>query len=384
MDVDAIVNHASNLLETAHETAIKHSKCAQEGLLKLNGMASGTNLTIPAILGVQSTVISVKDLCCLIVLFTIAWKFLLRPFFRVLYSMYAFFVRPRISLKRIGSWAVVTGATDGIGRGYVEEFARLGLNVVLIGRSEEKLKTVSSEVRAKFPKIDTMELVCDFSVQDRDFYGDMKLKLEKLPNIAVLVNNVGVSYQFPEYFMDISDERVNQLIDINIVAATMMTRIVLPLMVKNAKSKTNTSSYGGAVINIGSASGYQPNALLGQYSASKAYTDFLSRALSEEMSKYPGLKKPIIVQSVMPLYVTSKLSKVRKPTWNTPTPRAFARSAVGTIGYEDRTTGYWAHDFCLAVFELLPAAFVSFILWNMHSSIRRIAHKKMQKLQKSQ
>jgi len=67
------------------------------------------------------------------------WKFLYTT--RIGYAL-----GKTISLKDIGEWAIVTGATDGIGRAYAEELAALGLNVVLISRSLYKLKDVAADI----------------------------------------------------------------------------------------------------------------------------------------------------------------------------------------------------------------------------------------------
>jgi hypothetical protein len=62
------------------------------------------------------------------------------------YFVYRLIVRPQLSLTKYGSWAVVTGSTDGIGKAYAKEFAKKGLNVFLISRSADKLKEVKSEI----------------------------------------------------------------------------------------------------------------------------------------------------------------------------------------------------------------------------------------------
>jgi 17beta-estradiol 17-dehydrogenase / very-long-chain 3-oxoacyl-CoA reductase len=56
-------------------------------------------------------------------------------------------LRPPLNLKRLGEWAVVTGATDGIGRAYALELARQGFNIVLLSRSVEKLEACAAEIR---------------------------------------------------------------------------------------------------------------------------------------------------------------------------------------------------------------------------------------------
>ncbi|KAF3488716.1 hypothetical protein F2Q69_00054163 [Brassica cretica] len=56
-------------------------------------------------------------------------------------------------LKRYGSWAMVTGATDGIGRAFAHELAKHGLNLILVSRNPSKLASVSDDFRQEFPQI---------------------------------------------------------------------------------------------------------------------------------------------------------------------------------------------------------------------------------------
>jgi 17beta-estradiol 17-dehydrogenase / very-long-chain 3-oxoacyl-CoA reductase len=70
----------------------------------------------------------------------------LRYAYILAYFIYRITVRPQLSLTRYGSWAVVTGSTDGIGKAYALQFAKKGLNVFLISRSADKLKEVKSEI----------------------------------------------------------------------------------------------------------------------------------------------------------------------------------------------------------------------------------------------
>merc|ERR1712086_95391 len=113
---------------------------------------------------------------------------------------YKTLLRPGKNLKKAyGEWAVVTGSTDGIGKAMAFEMARKGLNVVLVGRSVEKLAAVKEECSAKYPKVSVKTEVVDFasfSVKDAQRITDMLSGIE----VGVLVNNVGISYAFPQWY----------------------------------------------------------------------------------------------------------------------------------------------------------------------------------------
>ena len=130
----------------------------------------------------------------------------------------------------------------------------------------------------------------------------------------------------------------------------------------------------GAIVNISSAAGQAPSPLLATYSASKVYVQFLSEALALEYGP-----KGISVQCCVPAFVTSKLSKIRKPSITTPTPATFAKSLVAAIGYETVSIPYWAHAIQLYIFGLVPSALSNSFVMNMHKGLRSRALKKKQK-----
>ena len=277
--------------------------------------------------------------------------------------VYCHFLRPGKNLKRLGDWAVVTGATDGIGKAMAFEFASKSLSVVLISRSQDKLVATAEELKAKFPKVEVKVLAIDYGSFDekaRKLVADL---LAQLSSVAVLVNNVGISYEFPVYFHELTADRVDKLMTINVHSTTWMTHLVLPKMVERKK---------GAVVNISSAAGVANSPLLAEYGAAKSYVSMFSRALNFEYAP-----KGVHVQCQVPMFVTTKLAKLRHTSIFVCSEKAYARAAVKAIGYEPLISPYWSHAIQIWISQVLPEWFIGqWVTLPMHQGIRAKGLKK--------
>uniref|UniRef100_A0A8D0HJ14 Uncharacterized protein n=1 Tax=Sphenodon punctatus TaxID=8508 RepID=A0A8D0HJ14_SPHPU len=232
-------------------------------------------------------------------------------------------------VKQYGQWAVVTGSTDGVGKAYAEELARHGVNIILASRNKKKLEAVAKHIAETY-KVETDIIVADFS-KGRGIYSAMKEALRG-KEIGILVNNVGVFYDYPDYFNNVPEDLLWDVFNVNIAAATMMVHIVLPRMVERKK---------GAIVNVSSGSCCQPTPLMTVYSA---YLDHFSRALHYEYAS-----KGIFIQSLIPFYISTNMTKfstkLSKKNWLVPSAEEYAHNAVSTLGLSRRTTGYWGHFF---------------------------------------
>lgn len=234
-----------------------------------------------------------------------------------------------IRLKEMGSWAVVTGATDGIGKAYAKALAKKGLNVVLISRTRSKLEEVAKEIEAE-SKVQTRIVTADFT-SGPEIYEGIRAQTADL-EVGILVNNVGMSYANPEYYLGLPDQEkfISNIVTCNIFSVTRMCGLFLPGMVERRK---------GVVINISSLSAVIPAPLLTVYAASKAFVDKFSDDLATEYAHHG-----ITVQSVLPGPVATNMSKIRRPTWMSCAPKTFVSSALATLGIARHTTGYYPHS----------------------------------------
>ena len=255
--------------------------------------------------------------------------------------------------SRYGSWAVVTGCTDGIGREYARQLARNGLNIVLISRSQEKLKALSDEIISEF-SVRTKVVVMDFT-GGLTIYQGLKEEVREL-EIGILVNNVGM-IQPLSFFQNTEPDMFCKMLNVNCLSVLMMTHTILPGMLSRKK---------GAIVNISSFSGQMPVLFLQVYSATKSFVDFFSSCLRQECAG-----KGVDVQCVMPMYVSTKMSGV-PPSISSPSPEAYVRQALGVLGVHCRTQGYWAHALQAYWIAALPTWLLEWIM--LQSLKSRVVH----------
>lgn len=228
------------------------------------------------------------------------------------------------------SWAIITGSTDGIGLAYAHEFIKKGYNLLLIARNQDKLKAVKEELEQKNSKKREIRLYkADFS--KLNIYDGIEAEVKKLPQVDVLINNVGMSYENPEFFASEHLGQKNEdIINVNALSCMKMCYIVLPIMEQQKR---------GVILNISSFSALDPCPLLSVYAASKSFVDHFTRSIAYEYAK-----KGITIQSVLPGFVVTKMSKIRKAYHMAPTTTDYVRSQLMTVGLDGQTTGFWSHE----------------------------------------
>ncbi|PSN69174.1 NAD(P)-binding protein [Corynespora cassiicola Philippines] len=299
---------------------------------------------------------------------------------RVLLSL---FVLPGQSLTNFGprgSWALITGASDGIGKEFALALAKKGYNLILVSRTESKLTALASDISAKYgPKISTKTLSMDFAQNKDSDYAALKKLVEGL-DISILVNNVGLSHSIPVPFTETSAQEMNDIIVINCMATLRVTQLVTPGMISRKR---------GLILTMASTGGFFPTPLLATYSGSKAFLQQWSTALGSELEPH-GVR----VQCVQSHLVTTAMSKIRRSSALVPNPKQFVNSALSKIGRSGgaqnvafTSAPYWSHGLLLWFISRFlgeRSPMVVKINRGMHEDIRKRALRKAAREAKNQ
>lgn len=168
---------------------------------------------------------------------------------------------------------LITGATSGIGYEFSKVFATNGFDLILTGRNTEILNNLKEELSTEYSN-KVYIYRCDFTniSEVKDLYRFIK---EEDLIVDVLVNNAGAGYN--GYFHDISWEKHEEIINVNIMSLTCLTRLIISDMKEKGVGK---------ILNVASTGAYQPGPLIGVYYATKAYVLSFSQALREEVSDF--------------------------------------------------------------------------------------------------
>jgi short-subunit dehydrogenase len=165
--------------------------------------------------------------------------------------------------------ALVTGASGGIGEDLARLIAASSRDVVLVARSEAKLQTLADEI-TRASGVAATVLAVDLSepaAADRI----ARSLAERQLTIDILVNNAAIG-SFGEFARSSPDEQL-RMVQLNVTALTMLTRLLLPGMLERRR---------GRILNVASTAAFQPGPLMAVYYASKAYVLSFSLALVEE------------------------------------------------------------------------------------------------------
>jgi uncharacterized protein len=168
------------------------------------------------------------------------------------------------------SYALITGASSGIGKCFARALARRGRNLVLTARSESKLTQLAADL-VRDHSITVEIIAADLSVREGAPQLVAILKYRNL-SISLLVNNAAFGARGE--FWRLPLDRQMAMVRLNINALAELTYLLLPAMVEHGE---------GAIINVSSTVSFQPTAYTSTYAATKAFVTSFSMGLAEEV-----------------------------------------------------------------------------------------------------
>jgi hypothetical protein len=181
-----------------------------------------------------------------------------------------------------GQYALITGASDGLGREFAVQLASLGMSLVLVARSEAKLHETVRMLRLA---PDQKAVVVAADLTDPSSFDSIREVLRKNSiRIKLLVNNAGSGGW--GQFETMSPELYGKMIDLNIKAPVLLSKLLFEDL---------SNSVASAVINVSSLAAIQPVPYMSVYAATKSFMTHFSLALWNEWEK-----RGVYVQTLMP------------------------------------------------------------------------------------
>jgi short-subunit dehydrogenase len=192
--------------------------------------------------------------------------------------------------------AFITGASRGIGAVYADRLARRGYDLILVARTEARIKALSARLTSETGRSVT---ALSADLNDKADLAKLETTLRDDQSITMLVNNAGVATV--AQLLDADVEKMDAMIALNITALTRLTYAAAPRFVARG---------AGTIINIASVVGISPETVNGVYGATKAFVIALSHSLQHELAD-----KGIRIQAVLPGATATDLWEIAGLPW---------------------------------------------------------------------
>lgn len=238
-----------------------------------------------------------------------------------------------------GSWALITGASDGLGKAFAQELARHGFNLILVSRTQSKLDRLKGELQALGAQVRTVAV--DLSDTSPHTYESIATAVQEL-DLSVLINCVGTTVH--RRYADVPPRTLRHLLTVNVSTTAIVTHTMLPFLLRHEASTGRRS----ALLNVGSIVGrfYWPGTQL--YGACKAFIDHLTVPLAFE---YRG---QLDVLSYQPTVMSTAMATGTEPAAITISPQQAAQAALSHLGHTVASHGHWRHGLLAAFLVALP------------------------------
>jgi len=242
--------------------------------------------------------------------------------------------------KKYGNWALITGASSGIGEAFSKYLAGLGMDLVLVARNEKKLTNLGKELKNKY-NIQYLSVAIDLTKE-----GFIEKLAESVGSreVGILINNAG--YGSSGNFTEIDTTHEIDMVKLNCLAPTILTHHFSKQMVERKK---------GAIIFLGSVAGLTPIPMMATYSATKAFNEFMGSSLWYELKHHN-----IDVLSLNPGGTKTGFQRIANTTTGpfVKLPEDVVHTAFNTLGKKPSVVDGWPNKVTAVLSKLFPKKLV--------------------------
>ena len=240
--------------------------------------------------------------------------------------IWKYYLRPSldISSKYSGTWAIITGASAGIGFRIAHELAAKGVNIILVARNKERLIAAKTEILSCYPSIEIRIVSLD-----AEKFSDLSPILDTIKDIkkvSFLINNVGVHNTIPTTVEDMKFDEVQRIIHVNCNFQVQLTAAMIPHLKLYSQTKSPTQGQP-TILNISSLTSRIPMPLLSVYAGSKAFEEHWTECLAGEV-EVDGIQ----AMCLRPGLTVSAMSGETVASFFCPTAETMAKACVRMIG----------------------------------------------------
>lgn len=220
--------------------------------------------------------------------------------------------------KKYGPWALIAGATEGIGRAFSLELAKRGLNIAAVARRPALLKSLSDDIQSRYP-VEVRTIQADLS----DHRAVMKIINDTDDiNTGILVYNAAKSC-------------IGEFIDVPVEdhVAEVATNCTGPVLLTHHFGRAMIEMKRGGIILMSSMTAFQGTPLTSVYGATKAFNLILSEGLSRELSIHGiDVLSCCAGPTLTPAYINSKKNRNKKPGTTEMPPQAVVTETLSALG----------------------------------------------------
>lgn len=287
---------------------------------------------------------------CILSIF--GWYYILRAaygLYRIIEEIYLLKELDLSARYGKGSWAFITGSTDGIGLGYAKGLAKRGFNIILTGRNQEKLTQRATEIKELYKSVQVKTIQVDFANSYQPGVLEKLFEEVKDLDVSILVNNVGI------YAHSRDTTTLTQPLS-HLTTMPLVNCLPQAVLTKLFSSRFMKRSQRSALIHLSSVAVLHP---LPQetYSASKTFNWFYGRAFSLNLKNYYKRENlgecKIDSLTVKPSIVTSNMTNQATEGSRTVPAETHVNGTLKVLGQKEETFGCTKHIIVAAILESL-------------------------------